>query len=308
MQWNEYTVVTTPIGVEFILGILIENDITSVQELDDASIRFYLEQDDPIKIKAIEEDIEELRHRIDIGSGSISKKVTREEEWIDNWKEFFKPVVIEDVLIWPSWQTKPQDIAYDTCIEIDPGTTFGTGGHETTQLCIRQLKKVLQENKASKIEGEDARKNNCKVLDVGCGSGILSLVALKYGADKVVGVDIDEKCRLSSSANMVLNNLDEHQAEWLIGNLMDQGAQGREIRNRIMLKPFEVVVANMLTDITMPMLPLLHEALKPEGIFITSGIIDFKEEQMKQGLVENGFRILQIQRLGEWVGITARRV
>ena len=175
-------------------------------------------------------------------------------------------------------------------IEIDPGISFGTGKHETTQLCIKELVKYI---------GED----HPKVLDVGCGSGILSIVALKLGAREVVGTDIDADCMTSTRANMEVNHLDECLGTFYVGNLIDDV----ELQEKVGTEEYEIVVANILADVIIPMAPVIPARLKKGGYFITSGIIDFKENEVKEAIEAAGMEIVQINHQGEWVNITARK-
>ena len=176
-------------------------------------------------------------------------------------------------------------------IEIDPGISFGTGKHETTQLCIRELIKYIKKEEAP------------KVLDVGCGSGILSIVALKLGAREVVGTDLDADCMISTRENMEVNHLPESLGKFYIGNLIDDV----ELQERVGTEEYEIVVANILADVIIPMAPVIPARLKKGGLFITSGIIDFKENEVKEAIEKAGMEIVQINHQGEWVNITARK-
>ena len=219
----------------------------------------------------------------------ISSSETEDLDWINNWKKYFSSFTIGDILIKPTWEeVKPED-ADKFMIEIDPGISFGTGKHETTQLCIRQLRKYM--------------KDSAKVLDVGCGSGILSIVALKLGAGEVVGTDIDKDCIMSANENLKVNHLEHAKTEFYVGNLIDD----TQLQQTVGSDCYDIVVANILADVIIPMAPVIPARLKKDGIFITSGIIDFKEQEVKEALEKAGFEILETNYQGEWVNITAKK-
>ena len=167
--------------------------------------------------------------------------------------------------------------------------SFGTGKHETTQLCIRQLRKYL--------------KKGDRVLDVGCGSGILSIVAMKLGASHVVGTDLDENCMTSTYENMEVNHLPKEMGEFYVGNLIDDVA----LQEKVGTEVYDIVVANILADVIIPMAPVIPARLKKGGVFITSGIIDFKENEVKEAIEKAGLTVLEINHQGEWVNITAQK-
>ena len=225
---------------------------------------------------------------VEIGSGDITSSQTEDIDWINNWKQFFQSFYIDDILIKPTWEPLREEDKNKFLIEIDPGISFGTGKHETTQLCIRQIRKYLK-------EGE-------RVLDVGCGSGILSIAALKLGAGSVVGTDVDGDCITSTHENMTVNHLAENSGEFYVGNLIDDKAFQEKIGTG-----YDLVVANILADIIIPMAPALYQCAKEQGVLITSGIIDFKENEVKEALEQAGFEILEVNHQGEWVNVTARK-
>lgn len=240
-----------------------------------------------IKVK---ENLEELRDTVDVGSGVISSSETEDLDWINNWKNFFSSFYIEDILIKPTWEElKPED-KDKFLIEIDPGISFGTGKHETTQLCIKQLLKY--------VKGQ-----NPKVLDVGCGSGILSIVALKLGAREVVGTDLDADCMISTKDNMEVNKLDPSLGTFYVGNLIDD----ENLQEKVGNEEYEVVVANILADVIIPMAKVIPDRLKKGGIFITSGIIDFKEKEVVEAIEKAGLEVIEVNHQGEWVNVTARK-
>lgn len=264
-------------------------------------VSFYLEdngEDYTDLLRQVKLALEDLRKIVDVGSGVITSDQTEDLDWINNWKQFFSSFYIEDILIKPTWEElKPED-ADKFLIEIDPGVSFGTGKHETTQLCIRQLLKYIRGNDDYQPENKAP-----KVLDVGCGSGILSIVALKLGASAVVGTDLDPDCMTSTRENMEVNHLSEGLGTFYVGNLIDDTA----LQEKVGADEYDIVVANILADVIIPMAPVIPARLKSGGYFITSGIIDFKENEVKDAIEAAGLEIVEINHQGEWVNITARK-
>lgn len=317
MKWEKYTIDTTTAAEDFISmalselgieGIEIENHVPLTREEtgemfidfppelppDDGKsmISFYLEagEDHSGKLAQVRAELEGLRSIVDIGSGAITASQTEDIDWVNNWKQFFKSFYIDDILIKPTWEPLREEDRDKFLIEIDPGVSFGTGKHETTQLCIRQLRKYLHMND--------------RVLDVGCGSGILSIAALKLGAGNVIGTDIDEACITSAYDNLELNHKKRGKADFYAGNLIEDAALGK----RIGMGTFHVIVANILADVIIPLAPVAYEGLIQGGVFITSGIIDFKEQEVRAAVEAAGFTILEVNHQGEWVNITARKL
>lgn len=315
MKWDKYTIDTTTEAEDFISMMLSENGIEGIEIEDNvpltkeetgemfidfppelppdegkSKVSFYLEagEDHTETLKAVRIDLEQLRSMVEIGSGDITSSQTEDIDWINNWKQFFQSFYIDDILIKPTWEPLKEEDKNKFLIEIDPGISFGTGKHETTQLCIRQIRKYLK-------EGE-------RVLDVGCGSGILSIAALKLGAGSVVGTDVDGDCITSTHENMTVNHLAENSGEFYVGNLIDDKAFQEKIGTG-----YDLVVANILADIIIPMAPALYQCTKEQGVLITSGIIDFKENEVKEALEQAGFEILEVNHQGEWVNVTARK-
>ena len=315
MKWDKYTIDTTTEAEDFISMMLSENGIEGIEIEDNvpltkeetgemfidfppelppdegkSKVSFYLEagEDHTETLKAVRIGLEQLRSMVEIGSGDITSSQTEDIDWINNWKQFFQSFYIDDILIKPTWEPLKEEDKNKILIEIDPGISFGTGKHETTQLCIRQIRKYLK-------EGE-------RVLDVGCGSGILSIAALKLGAGSVVGTDVDGDCITSTHENMTVNHLAENSGEFYVGNLIDDKAFQEKIGTG-----YDLVVANILADIIIPMAPALYQCAKEQGVLITSGIIDFKENEVKEALEQAGFEILEVNHQGEWVNVTARK-
>lgn len=315
MKWNRYTIKTTTDAEDFLSAMLAEIGIQGV-EIEDkipltkedqadmfidflpelppddgiSYVSFYLEdgEDHSEILKQVTEGIEEQRQFVDVGEGTITTSDTEDLDWINNWKKYFHSFCIDDILIKPTWEEVKEEDKDKLLIEIDPGISFGTGKHETTQLCIRQLSKYV-------------RGRNPKVLDVGCGSGILSIVALKLGAAKVVGTDLDENCMISTRENMQVNHLSEEAGDFYVGNLIDDV----KLQEIVGTECYDIVVANILADVIIPMAPVIPARLKKGGVFITSGIIDFKEKEVKDAIEAAGMKVLEINHQGEWVNITA---
>ena len=239
----------------------------------------------------VKQGLEELRDTVDVGSGLITSSETEDLDWINNWKKYFTAFSIDDILIKPTWEALKEEDKGKFVIEIDPGISFGTGKHETTQLCVRQLSKYV------KMFG------NPKVLDLGCGSGILSIAALKLGAESVVGTDLDPDCMISTRDNMKVNHLEESLGKFYVGNLITD----KELQDKVGTNEYEIVVANILADVIIPMAQYIPERLKTGGIFITSGIIDFKEQEVVEAINKAGLEVIEVNHQGEWVNVTARK-
>ncbi len=240
-------------------------------------------------LERVEEELEELRQFCDIGEGSVTVDETEDIDWINNWKQYFHQFYIDDILVIPSWEDIKVEDKDRMVLHIDPGTAFGTGMHETTQLCIRQLRKYV---------GSGAR-----LLDVGSGSGILSILSLMFGAEHAVGTDLDP-CALEAVAqNCEANGIDPSRFDMMIGNIITE----KEVQDRVGYGCYDIVAANILAEVLVPLTPVIVNQLKPGGIYITSGIIDRKEETVAEAVRAAGLKILEITRQGEWVSVTAQK-
>lgn len=323
MKWKKYRIETTTAAEEFMSSMLMELGIEGIEIEDNVPlskeeqadmfidflpelpedkgisyVSFYLEEsedgksDDTEILKQVKMGLEDLRSMVDVGSGMITSSETEDLDWINNWKKYFSSFTIDNLLIKPTWEEQKEEDKDKLLVEIDPGISFGTGKHETTQLCIKQLMKYI---------GKEVKAP--KVLDVGCGSGILSIVALKLGAREVVGTDLDADCMISTRDNMEVNHLDASLGKFYVGNLIDD----EELQKTVGTKEYEVVVANILADVIIPMAPVIPDRLKKGGYFITSGIIDFKENEVKEAIEKAGLTVVEINHQGEWVNITAQK-
>ena len=237
----------------------------------------------------VNQELEGLRDFLDIGEGSIAVDETEDIDWINNWKQYFKQFYVDDILIIPSWETVKEEDKDRMIIHIDPGTAFGTGMHETTQLCIRQLKKYVTKDTV--------------LLDVGTGSGILSIVALKLGAAHAVGTDLDPCAVPAVEENKEANQIPDKDFEMMIGNIIDD----KEIQDAVGYEKYDIVTANILADVLVPLTPVIVHQMKKGGIYITSGILDVKESVVTEAVEKAGLEVLEVTRQGEWVSVTARK-
>lgn len=240
-------------------------------------------------LNAVKTELDGLRDFMDIGEGSIAIDETEDIDWINNWKQYFKQFYVDDILIIPSWEEVKEEDKDRMIIHIDPGTAFGTGMHETTQLCIRQLKKFVKED--------------TELLDVGTGSGILSIVALKLGAKHAVGTDLDPCAVPAVEENKEVNEIPAQDFDMMIGNIIDD----KEVQDKVGYQKYDIVVANILADVLVPLTPVIVNQMKKGGIYITSGIIDNKEETVVEAVKAAGLEVLEVTYQGEWVSVTARK-
>lgn len=240
-------------------------------------------------IGMMEQELEDLKLFMDIGEGTITVSETEDKDWVNNWKEFFHQFYIEDLLVIPSWEEVKEEDKDKKILHIDPGTAFGTGMHETTQLCIKALKKYIT--------------NETHLLDVGTGSGILAIVALLYGIHHAVGTDLDPCAVEAVAENLEVNGLSADQFEMMIGNIISD----KEVQDKVGYEAYDIVVANILAEVLVPLTPVIYHQLKKGGIYITSGIIHGKEDMVAQACTEAGLEVLAINQQGEWMSVTARK-
>ena len=240
-------------------------------------------------VAGINRELDDLRNFMDIGEGTVMVSETEDIDWINNWKQFFHQFYIDDLLVIPSWEeVRPED-RDKKVLHIDPGTAFGTGMHETTQLCIRQLKKHIT--------------SDTELLDVGTGSGILSIISLMYGIRHAVGTDLDPCAVEAVRENMEANHIAPERFEMMIGNIITDKA----VQDRVGYAKYDIVVANILADVLVPLTPVIVDQLRPGGVYITSGIIDNKEQTVRDAVEAAGLEVIEVTYQGEWVSVTARR-
>lgn len=316
MKWNKFTLKTRSEVEDIVISTLADVGIEGVEIQDKqpltesdkqqmfvdimpdipdddgiAYLNFYLDVDeDKEKVLAdVRAALAEMQEFLDLGECSITESETEDKDWINNWKQYFKQFYVDDILIIPSWEeVKPED-RDKMIIHIDPGTAFGTGMHETTQLCIRQLKKYVTKD--------------TELLDVGTGSGILSIIALKLGARHAVGTDLDPCAVLAVEENKEVNGIPVEAFDMMIGNIIDD----KEVQDKVGYEKYDIVTANILADVLVPLTPVIVHQMKPGAVYITSGILDVKEEVVKEAVVAAGLEVVEVTHQGEWVSVTARK-
>ena len=316
MKWNQFRLKTTTeaedivssmladLGIE---GVQIEDKIPLTQQdkeqmfvdilpdipEDDgvAYLTFYLDPDlDAGTILAqVREEMEQMRAYVDVGDATIEESETEDVDWVNNWKQYFHQFYIDDILVIPSWEDVKAEDSDKLVIHIDPGTAFGTGMHETTQLCIRALRKYV--------------KNGDLVLDVGCGSGILGMLALKFGAGHSIGTDLDPCALDATHENMEVNGIAKDQYEVMIGNIIDD----KDVQDAVGYEKYDIVLANILADVLEPLTPVIVHQMKPGAVYITSGIIEDKETAVTEAVKAAGLEVLEVNHQGEWVSVVARK-
>ena len=317
MKWKKFTLTTTTEAVDLISYTLDELGIEGIEIEDNiplteketkgmfidilpelppdegvAKVSFYLDEDDdiPAMMAKVKEALEELKPFTDLGACTFAESETEDKDWINNWKQYFKPFTVDHILIKPTWETVPEEHKDKLLNQIDPGTAFGTGMHETTQLCIRQLEKYVTPDS--------------EVLDVGTGSGILGITALKLGAKHVFGTDLDENAITAVGENLEANGIAPEQFKVVQGNIIDD----KTVQDEVKYEYYDIAVANILADVIIMLQKEIPVHIKKNGIFITSGIIDMKEEAVKAAFEANdAFEIVEITHQGEWVSVTARK-
>lgn len=316
MKWNQFRLKTTTEAEDIVSSMLADLGIEGVQIEDKipltqsdkeqmfvdilpdipeddgcAYLTFYLDEDvdkQELLLK-VRQELEEMRSYLDVGECTIEESQTEDVDWVNNWKQYFHQFYIDDILVIPSWENVEAKDSDKMVIHIDPGTAFGTGMHETTQLCIRQLKKYVTED--------------TEILDVGCGSGILGMLALKFGAKHSVGTDLDPCAIDATYENMDNNGISRDQYEVMIGNIIDDKA----VQDKVGYEKYDIVAANILADVLVPLTPVIIHQMKKGGIYITSGIIEDKEDVVVEAVKEAGLEVLEVNHQGEWVSVTARK-
>ena len=316
MKWNRFTIKTKTEAEDVIISALADVGVEGVEIQDKqpltetdkeqmfvdimpegpaddgiAYLNFYLEEDTetaPVleRVRAV---LEEVRGYMDIGEGTITESQTEDKDWINNWKEYFHQFYVDDILIVPSWEEVKEEDKDKMILHIDPGTASGTGMHETTQLVIRQLKKFVTKD--------------TQMLDVGTGSGILGIVALKLGAAHVVGTDLDPCAIPAVADNKEANDIKDETFDMLIGNIIDD----KEVQDTVGYEKYDIVTANILADVLVPLTPVIVNQMKKGAYYITSGILDVKEEVVVKAVKDAGLQLVEVTHQGEWVSVTARK-
>ena len=316
MKWNQFRLKTTTEAEDIVSSMLADLGIEGVQIEDKipltqsdkeqmfvdilpdmpeddgcAYLTFYLDEevDKHEMLLKVRQELEEMRSYLNVGDCTIEESQTEDVDWVNNWKQYFHQFYIDDILVIPSWENVEAKDSDKMVIHIDPGTAFGTGMHETTQLCIRQLKKYVTED--------------TEILDVGCGSGILGMLALKFGAKHSVGTDLDPCAIDATYENMDNNGISRDQSEVMIGNIIDD----KEVQDKVGYEKYDIVAANILADVLVQLTPVIIHQLKKGGIYITSGIIEDKEEVVVEAVKKAGLEVLEVNHQGEWVSVTARK-
>ena len=316
MKWNRFTVKTKTEAEDIVISTLAEVGIEGVEIQDKqplteedkaqmfvdimpegpaddgvAYLNFYLEEDADKEaiLKDVREALDDLKNFMDIGEATIEESQTEDKDWINNWKEFFHQFYVDDILIVPSWEEIKEEDKDKMILHIDPGTAFGTGMHETTQLVIRQLKKYVTPD--------------TEMLDVGTGSGILGIVALKLGAKHVLGTDLDPCAVPAVAENKEANQIVDETFDMVIGNIIDDKA----IQDQAGYEKYDIVTANILADVLIPLTPVIVNQMKKGAYYITSGILDVKEEVVVEAVKAAGLTVVEVTHQGEWVSVTARK-
>ena len=317
MKWKKFTLKTTTQAVDLVSSMFDEIGIEGIEIEDNipltaeetkgmfidilpelppdegvAFVSFYLDDSHDIAgiLKSVDEGLDDLSMFTDLGERTITESETEDKDWINNWKQYFKPFTVDDILIKPTWEEIPEEHKDKLLIQIDPGTAFGTGQHETTQLCIRQLRKYVTPETV--------------LLDVGTGSGILGITALKLGAKAVFGTDLDENAITAVGENLEANGIDSEKFAVLQGNIIDD----KDVQDAAGYEKYDVVVANILADVIILLQSEVPVHLKKGGIFITSGIINMKEEAVRAAFAANdAFEVIEVTYQGEWLSVTARK-
>ena len=316
MKWTKFTLKTTTEAVDLISSMLDEIGIEGIEIEDNiplseadtkgmfidilpelppddgtAKVSFYLEDLSNLEtiLREIEEGLDDLSQFVNVGERTIAVSETEDKDWINNWKQYFHQFTIDDVLVIPSWEEVQAQDQDKMILHIDPGTAFGTGMHDTTQLCIRQLKKYITPETV--------------LLDVGTGSGILSILSLMFGAKKAVGTDLDPCAVEAVKDNMEANHIDPSDFTMMIGNIITE----KEVQDKVGYECYDIVAANILAEVLQALTPVIVSQLKPGGIYITSGIIDDKEQVVRDAVKAAGLKLLEVTYQGEWVSVTAQK-
>ena len=335
MKWTKLTLNTTTQALDYLgaiamdlglEGFEIEDNVPLSEEdkkkmfidilpelpRDDgkARVSFYVSEDTDTDslLDDIKREAGEYSDFCDFGEMTFVVGTTDDSDYINNWKKYFKSFRVgESLVIRPTWEKETPDLKEgDVVIEIDPGTAFGTGAHETTKLCLLAMKRYMKRDDA--------------FIDIGCGSGILSIASILFGAKDAFGIDIDDNATRIAVENARINEIgaayspdldgvdvagrEKGSILFATGNLLEK----KELPDSLKGLTFDFAAANILADIIIPLAPYARELVRTGGVFTCSGILTTKEGSVMEALVANGFEILEVERMGEWSGITARAV
>ena len=316
MKWNQFRLTTTTEATDIVSSMLADLGVEGVQIEDkvpltaqdkeqmfvdilpdiadddgEAYLTFYLDVDEDYTelLAQIREELEDMSTYVNVGKCTIEESQTEDIDWVNNWKQYFHQFYIDDILVIPSWEEIKEEDKDRMIVQIDPGTAFGTGAHETTQLCIRAVKKYVTKDS--------------EILDVGCGSGILGMIALMLGAKHSVGTDLDPCAITATHENMEVNGITKDRYEVMIGNIIDD----KEVQDKVGYEKYDIVLANILAEVLVPLTPVIVNQMKKGSVYITSGIINDKEETVVNAVKAAGLEILEVNYQGEWVSVVARK-
>lgn len=316
MKWNKFTIKTIAEAEDIIVSSLMELGIEGAEIEDniplseyeksqmfvdilpenpnagnDAYVSFYIEEGQETEelLASVKAELASLAEFMEVGECTITESQTEDADWQNKWKEYFKQFYVDDILIKPSWEElKPEDEG-KMRIDIDPGTAFGTGMHETTQLCIRQIKKLVTKDTV--------------MLDAGTGSGILSIAGIKLGASYALGTDLDPCAITAVAENMQANDISEDKYDVILGNLIDD----KEVQDKVGYEKYDLVCANILAEILVAMTPVIPATMKKGAYYVTSGILKEKEELVKDVILKSGLEVVEVTYQNDWCSITARK-
>lgn len=316
MKWDKFTIETTTAAEDLVGGMLMELGIEGIEIEDNvplskedtfamfvdilpqlppdegrAKIHFYLEpgEDHGELLARVKKGLLELRDFVEVGAGTVTASQTEDKDWINNWKQYFKPFPVgEKLYIRPSWeQEKPEQGR--TVLEIDPESSFGTGQHHTTQLCLELMEQEITEN--------------CKMLDMGCGSGILFIGGMLLGAKDVFAVDIEENAVRIAKKNAAQNHLPEERYTVRCGNVITDAALREEIGSG-----YDLITANIVADVLKAMAPLFLQFLKKTGTLIISGIIVERKEEVIAAMEAQGFVVTDCREKEGWAAVKLKQI
>ena len=322
MQWIELTIKTAPAAIDLVCDRLtvlgFDSFIIDDQEqfhefleqnrqywdyVDEdlekqmqglSQIRLYLEQNAsvPETVESLKSQLAALRAQyptVDFGSLDVQLANVKDEDWENNWKRYYQPLPIgERLLVVPEW-LHPENPENRVEVLLDPGMIFGTGAHASTQMCMRELERAIQ-------GGE-------RVLDLGCGSGILSITAVLLGAAHATGVDIDPKAVDVAYENAALNGIGKDRGRFLAGNVLAD----QSLVNELAQEKADLVLANIVADVIIPLAPVVPRLLKEDGVFLCSGIIDTRGDEVAAALEAAGLHVIRRREKTGWIALEAKQ-